>query len=137
MKRIVVGVDGSDGGKAALQWAVAEAKLRGCELELVHGWLMPSLGMDVTGMAMESGAYAGESVVNDAAQAVRELAPDVKVLTTVVAAPPAAALVEASSEADLMVVGSRGHGAVVGALLGSVSTQVVHHSHCPVVVVRH
>jgi nucleotide-binding universal stress UspA family protein len=137
MKRIVVGVDGSECGTAALQWAVTEAKLRGCELELVHGWLMPSLGMDVTGMAMESGAHAGESVVGDAEKTVRDLAPELKVRTAVVAAPPAAALVEASREADLMVVGSRGHGAVVGALLGSVSTQVVHHSHCPVVVVRH
>jgi nucleotide-binding universal stress UspA family protein len=137
MKRIVVGVDGSACGAAALQWATQEAVLRGCDLAIVHGWLLPMLEVDVTGMAMSTGETSGRSIVTDAEAAVHEAAPDLKVFTEVAAASPAAALIEASSEAELVVVGSRGHGAFVGALLGSVSSQVLHHAHCPVVVVRH
>ena len=136
MKRIVVGVDGSPCGAAALQWATQEAVLRGCELAIVHGWLLPMLEADVTGMAMSTGETSGRSIVTDAEAAVHEAAPDLKVFTEVAAASPAAALIEASSGAELVVVGSRGHGTFVGALLGSVSSQVLHHAHCPVVVVR-
>lgn len=137
MKRIVVGVDGSDGGSAALRWAVDEAVLRGCELGIVHGWLTTAYELDVTGMAMGTGEANGRSIVQDAEVVAHALAPDLEVFTVVATTSPAGAVIDASTDAELVVVGSRGHGAFMGALLGSVSSQVVHHAHCPVVVVRH
>lgn len=136
MARVVVGVDGSAGATAALQWAIDEAVLRRCELEIVHGWLYAEAQVEYTRNAPGEGETEGESIVRKAEEMVLATAPEVKVTTSLVAAAPADALVEASLGAEIVVVGSHGRSTVARALLGSVSTLVVHHAHCPVVVVR-
>jgi nucleotide-binding universal stress UspA family protein len=136
--RIVVGVDSSEAARRALQWAIAEAEARSAALTVVHSWHLPYVG-----------GYPLAGAVMDPTQ-VEEAARDT--LTTIVgredtsrlAAPvnevlamggPAAAILDATVDADLVVVGSRGLGGFRGLLLGSVSQQVAQHAPCPVIVV--
>jgi nucleotide-binding universal stress UspA family protein len=139
---IVVGVDGSDGARRALEWAVEEARLRKAGLLVVHAWHVPPL---VAGAAPFDGPMALdadtlERVEKTAEEIVeRELATvdtaGIEVRRLVVAGSPADALIEAAADADLLVVGTRGHGGFTGLLLGSVGQQVAHHAPCPVVIV--
>ncbi|MHB8219978.1 MAG: universal stress protein [Acidimicrobiales bacterium] len=122
--KIVVGVDGSDGARSALLWAAAEAMRRGAPLDVVHSWL--AVGEHA----------AAQRVAEDGASAVSLIYPGVHVTTSVTQQPPAQALVEASADAELLVVGSRGLGGFRGLMLGSVSAQCVEHARCPVVVAR-
>jgi nucleotide-binding universal stress UspA family protein len=135
--RVVVGVDGSDGSKAALQWAGRQAKLTGAALEVVTGWEYPAFygwapampdDVDYEDLAARAQAQMIDQVFGSDRPATLQ--------TRVVARHPAEALVEASEGADLLVVGSRGYGGFADALLGSVSTYCVHHAHCPVTVIR-
>jgi nucleotide-binding universal stress UspA family protein len=141
--RIVVGVDGSPASRAALEWAVAEARLRHATLEVVHAWEFPAFVLTTYG-----GATLPVVAPEDLERAARELVartvagmagadPVLRLETTVVRGHPANTLVEAAKGADLLVVGSRGHGGFTGMLLGSVSNHVAHHATCPVVIVRH
>jgi nucleotide-binding universal stress UspA family protein len=136
--RIVVGVDGSDASLAALSWAVAEARLRGAEVEAIHAWTLPAYGYDIalafTDISAELAAE-GEAML-DRACAALEGGDQAVVRRVVTEAPPAAALLEAAEGATLLVVGSRGRGGFKGLLLGSVSQQCVSHAGCPVVVVH-
>jgi nucleotide-binding universal stress UspA family protein len=143
MSVIVVGVDHSAGAKEALQLALVEAELRQATLRAVHAWQFGYIG--VTGV--EGGLPAvggGLQEFRDAATAaleatLREAIPDarsVKVERRVVEGAPAAVLVEESRGADLLVVGSRGHGGFAQLLLGSVSQQCAQLAECPVVIVR-
>lgn len=135
---IVVGVDGSEHAQKALAWALEEARLRHVPVTAVHGWDYH------TPYGRNMAAYVGldtleaevRRMVADAVDPWREKYQDVPLHTRLIGVSGAAALVEASKEADLVVVGSRGHGGFLGLLLGSVSGAVVHHAHCPVVVVR-
>jgi nucleotide-binding universal stress UspA family protein len=142
--RIVVGVDGSDGARRALEWAVAEARLRGARLVAVHTWEMPPLG--ISAGPFDPPTTLDPDLMQRVASAARELldreldAVDVSGLEVdKLAEPrnPADALLDAGREADLLVVGTRGHGGFTGLLLGSVSQQVSHHAPCPVVIVPH
>ena len=146
MGRIVVGADGSEGGHAALRWAIAEAKLRGLSLEVVHAWqpMSPTwAGLGAMGAAAEPPVGADElrefaqSVLDASLAAHRDELDDLDVEARLSEGHPASVLVEASRHADLLVVGSRGLGGVRGMLMGSVSRHVVHHAHCPVVVIPH
>lgn len=135
--RIVVGVDGSCTSKAALAWAVKQARLTGAAVEAVIAWEFPvNYGYPVpVGPDVNFAAIAGE--VLD--RAIAEVAgPDepVTITPTVVQGNAARALLDASAEAELLVVGSRGHGGFVEAMLGSVGQHCVHHATCPVVVIR-
>ncbi len=141
MKRIVVGVDGSESSKAALAWAANEAKLRGCHVVAVLAWT-PAV---VTpgpwpGMVPVPTSVDGEEDAKAELSSVVEKAlghiPEVEVEERVVHLPPAHALIEEASDAQLLVVGSRGHGGFAGLLLGSVSQQCAQHAPCPVVIVR-
>jgi nucleotide-binding universal stress UspA family protein len=143
MSVIVVGVDHSAEAKEALRFALEEAKLRHATLRAVHAWQFGYIG--VTGMEGGLPAVGGElHEFRDAAVAaldatLREAIPDagdVEVERRVVEGAPAAVLVEESRGADLLVVGSRGHGGFAQLLLGSVSQQCAHHAECPVVIVR-
>jgi nucleotide-binding universal stress UspA family protein len=142
--RIVVGVDGSDGARRALEWAVAEARLRDARLVAVHSWELPPLG--ISAGPFDPPTPLDPDLMQRVASAARELldreldAVDLSGLEVdKLAEPrnPADALLEAAREADLLVVGTRGHGGFTGLLLGSVSQQVSNHAPCPVVIVPH
>jgi nucleotide-binding universal stress UspA family protein len=137
---VVVGTDGSELSTAAVGEAFREADSRGAPLTVVHTW---SIELADTGMRMlesdEARARIAESETALAAQAVAgwaEKYPDVQVRTVVLNAHPVEALADTSRDAELVVVGSRGRGGFRGLLLGSVSQGVLHHAHCPVMVVR-
>lgn len=137
---IVVGIDGSKGSTTALQWAIQEAKLRGTEVTVVYAWSYPySAGVDVVGYVVGADDYE-EMHRTTLDTAMREAVPDdaarAAIKTTIVCDSPAAALIKAGEHAQMVVVGARGHGGFLGLILGSVSTQVVHHASTTVVVVR-
>jgi nucleotide-binding universal stress UspA family protein len=140
--RIVVGVDGSPASKAALSWAVTEARLRHSTVEAVHAWQFPAIavthygGEAVPVFARDDLEKAAEELLHDTVTEVTGDDGDVDVTAVLADGRPADALLTASEGADLLVVGSPGHGGVAGALLGSVSTHVLRHSRCPVVVIR-
>ena len=136
-RRIVVGVDGSPSSMAALRWAILQAELTGCAVEAVTAWRLPSrYGFAaVTDRARD---FEGDArkVLADALNEVSSVEPDVVIRSSVVEGHPAEVLVWAARGADMLVVGSRGHGGFAGALLGSVSQYCVHHAPCPVLVIR-
>ncbi len=140
MGKIVVGVDGSAGSRDALRWAFAEAKLRGASLEVVIVWQypitasLPTFGAMITPQDFATDART-ELLAIIAAEGVSAEAP-IPVSTLVAEGNAARALLDASEDADLLVVGSRGHGGFTGVLVGSVSQQCVNHAKCPVVVVH-
>ncbi|MEO5680742.1 MAG: universal stress protein [Acidimicrobiales bacterium] len=140
MERIVVGVDGSDDGRRALQWAVREGGLRGALVEAIHVWHEPYMGAN----PMLTPAYPDPEPFERAARSTleREIAsvdqsglPQL-VEPVVLRGTPAAALIDRANGADLVVVGTRGLGGFTGLLLGSVSHQLTHHAPCAVVIVR-
>jgi nucleotide-binding universal stress UspA family protein len=142
--RIVVGVDGSEHAAAALRWAAQEAKLRGATLVAVHAWTYippPPLGAPDL-MAIPVGDVAGDlDAARGAAERMFEeelsgVEAEVAVERQLVEGDPAESILEQAEGADLVVVGSRGHGGIKTALLGSVSNHVIQHAACPVVVVR-
>jgi nucleotide-binding universal stress UspA family protein len=137
--RIVVGVDGSDESKAALRWAVRQAELTGASLEAVTTWHIPSAayGAPITLPTGYDFAPGAQKTVDDAIAEVLGDHPTIKVSTVVEEGYPALLLLKAAVGADALVLGSRGHGAFAGMLLGSVSEHCVAHASCPVVVVRH
>lgn len=137
---IVVGVDGSPASRVAVDWAARDAALRGVPLRLVHA-LNPPIVMVFPEVPMPPG-YAewqqgeGQGVLEAATATAREAAPDVEVSAEMVSGPPIPTLVEQSRNAEMLVVGCRGRGALARRLLGSVSTALVHHAFGPVVVIR-
>lgn len=136
LKCIVVGVDGSAGSDAALLWAAEQATRCGAELVLVHGWAYPYLGSR-TGVAEPRDEMRLDAMRTLEASALKahEVAPSLKCHSIITEESPAKALIDAAAEADLVVVGSRGHGGFTALLLGSVSRTVLQHSPRPVVVV--
>ena len=131
-RRIVVGVDGSVPSKAALAWAVKQARLTGATVEAVIAWELPATyGYPVPVPSdIDYGGLAAE-VLADAIAEVSSPGEPVKVRSTVAEGSAARVLLDASAGADLLVVGSRGHGGFVEALLGSVGQHCVHHATCP------
>lgn len=140
MSTIVVGVDGSVGARAALRFALEEARLRGADVRAVAAWHLPA--------SVYAGAYATpdtalveQGLETDARDAVTrtvdEIARGTTVETVVREGQPATVLLDEAKDADLLVVGSRGLGGFRGLLLGSVSQQCAHHASCPLVIVPH
>ncbi|MEI2643140.1 MAG: universal stress protein [Candidatus Nanopelagicales bacterium] len=138
---IVVGVDGSPHSIKALGWAFEQASFSGCSLHVLHSWEIPP-----TWSMVEVPSYEPEVLIRDYGNAelretseamagFRENFPDVKVRQEVMKGSPVKALIKASENAQLLVVGSRGLGGFRGLLLGSVSHAVVHKAACPVAVV--
>ena len=135
---IIVGVDGSEQSLGALHWAAREARRRGAPLRVVTAYTVPMIGgstFDVGYAAFDDAAMnrAVEDLVADARRRVAEL--DVEVRSTVQAGDPSGVLVDLSRDAQLLVLGSRGRGGFIGRLLGSVSTAVPAHAHCPVGII--
>jgi nucleotide-binding universal stress UspA family protein len=145
MSGIVVGVDGSDQSQRALEWAMAEAALRDALLTVVT---VRQVATDAWGTSPM--VYSGKAKDVPEATCQREMAQEMadkamatlgnsrkpKVTIKASAGVPADELIRASEDADMEVVGSRGSGGFARLCLGSVSTQLVHHAHCPVVVIR-
>ena len=135
--RVVVGVDGSESSLDALRYAVRQAALLHGTVTVVAAWQYPmSYGWTVvpTGFDVEADTRA---MAEDVVRRTAGDAPGVPIDISVVEGHPAAVVVQAAQGADLLVVGSRGHGAFAGMLLGSVSTNCAQHAPCPVVIVRH
>jgi nucleotide-binding universal stress UspA family protein len=141
VKRIVVGIDGSDASKAALAWAAGEAELRNTDVLALLAW-MPTVAVGgpwpvvVPVSAPEEADEAAEATLAAVVNEVLGQEPNVNVVERVVHGAAATALLEASADAQLLVVGSRGLGGFTGMLLGSVSHQCAQHASCPVVIVR-
>ncbi|MGI8578141.1 MAG: universal stress protein [Nocardioidaceae bacterium] len=133
--RIVVGVDGSPASIDALKWATRQATLTGATVEAVISWQHPR-GYGGYPISVEVDWPSNAHSVLDTAVAEALASEPGVVSRKVVEGHPAKVLVDAAVGADLLVVGSRGHGGFVGMLLGSVSEQVAAHASCPVLVVR-
>lgn len=137
---VVVGVDGSAVSVRALDFAVEQAALRGAELVALHVWTGNSTTdlNDTLPMSYEfwSGDQEEERVLAEALAGLAQQYPDVPIHREVVRGSARRVLVERSRRAQLIVVGSHGHGGVAGLLLGSVSQHLIHHAACPAVVVR-
>jgi nucleotide-binding universal stress UspA family protein len=141
MDGIIVGVDGSHGAHGALEWAMQEAAARHVPLTVIavhqvaaSGWIVAPSFLPVDEPTVEQACQAAEEAVAKAAAQLGASRP-VPVTVRAVSGFPAQELIEASRDADLLVVGSRGGGGFARLMMGSVSDQVVHHAHCPVVVV--
>jgi nucleotide-binding universal stress UspA family protein len=139
--RIVAGVDGSPPSLAALRWAVRQAGLTGATVDAMIAWRYPVLPVAVgpaPAAVIDPAEFEKDAdrTVTDAIRAVIGAGSDVQVSAHVKEGNPAQVLLDAAAEADLLVVGSRGHGGFAEALLGSVGQQCVHYAPCPVVIIR-
>ena len=137
---VVVGSDGSEISEAAIAAGFEQADRMGIPLTVVHAWFLDYAGTGLAALetddvrlvvAQEEDAVAAEAVAGWS-----EKYPDVQVRRHTLRAHPVQALVDHSRGAELVVVGSRGRGGFGGLLLGSVSQGVLHHAHCPVMVVK-
>lgn len=137
MARILVGVDGSSGSMEALRWAAEEAEAVGASLDVVMAWepLNPEAWIPHDPPGTDRLALTRHAVRRVVSDALGEH-PRVPLEARAVEGAAAKVLVDESRDADLLVVGSRGHGGFAGILLGSVSLHCVTHAPCPVVVVR-
>lgn len=138
---ILVGIDGSETAQRALISAAHEAALRGEQLRVVYAWQVPPpfyAGGYVPdlGPEHEQAQRNAQRLVDEAVAAVAAAQPEVSCIGEAVEGQAAATLLERGRFASLLVVGNRGRGGFKSLLLGSVSQQVVHHAHCPVLVVR-
>lgn len=136
---IVVGIDGSDGSRRALEFASNEATVRQCGLRIVSVWHVPppiySAGMRVPAVPGTESEDSMRAAVEREAATVAEHHPEVVSELIVCEGNAASELVDKSNGVDMLVVGSRGLGGFRGLLLGSVSQQCAQHAHCPVVIV--
>ncbi|MFD4717545.1 universal stress protein [Streptomyces sp. NPDC087659] len=132
---ITAGVDGSPESRAAVHWAAREAALRGLPLRLVHAWLWQPLDVPIV-QDREAQARSAESLVREAKSEITGRYPDVRVSAEVVPDTAVAALLDESERTSMLVLGSRGHGAIVGFIVGSYGQQVIASAACPVVAVR-
>lgn len=130
-RRIVVGVDGSQGSEDALRWAARYAELIGADLDALIAWSLPEI------YAYASRDYAADARAALTRSVERALGPDgaEHVTLHVVEGHPATALTAHCPGAQMLVVGKHGHGGFVGMSLGSVSHHCVSHACCPTVVV--
>lgn len=146
MSGILVGVDGSEHSGLALAWAIREAAHRHVPLTVMTVrpplvrpateifWNVPELPEDTAGEE-EFARAAVSQFVDKVASEVGEAVPEITVKAVI--GDPAEELINASHDADLVVVGSRGGGGFARLLMGSVSAKVLHHAACPAVVIRH
>jgi nucleotide-binding universal stress UspA family protein len=146
MPGIIVGIDGSDQSRHALEWAVREAAVRQTPLTVLTVQLPAATGywgagaavpypypynQDLAKQALKMAQEETDGTLEKAGPGLRPPSVTVQAITGL----PAEALLQAAKGADMLVVGSRGAGGFERLLLGSVSTQVIHHARCPVVVI--
>jgi nucleotide-binding universal stress UspA family protein len=134
--RIVAGIDGSSASILALEWAANQAEFTNSSLEVVAAWEWPTS----YGWSFIPDGYdpAGdlEKILEPVLATLRTTHPDIIVTSKIVEGHPAPVLINESIGADLLVVGSRGHGEFAGMLIGSTSEHCVANAACPVVVIR-
>jgi nucleotide-binding universal stress UspA family protein len=133
---LVVGYDGSDHSGAAVDWAAVQAAGRRAPLMVVSAISPLSGTLRLTAPWTDALKDVGLDVATEGADRARKVAPDLDVIRRAAIGGAAECLVEASKDAALLVVGTRGHGEIAGRLLGSVVLAVVARSACPVVIVR-
>ncbi len=142
METMVVGVDGSEGAAAALEFAAGEAAFRGARLRIVSVWGVPvaayggGFAPPLDPESWDAFRVGAQQIADEALASVKKLQPSLEAETVVVRGQPADVLLEQAADAALIVVGRRGLGGFRSLLLGSVSQQVVQHATCPVVVVN-
>jgi nucleotide-binding universal stress UspA family protein len=134
--RIVVGVDGSASSISALEWAARQAEFTGAQLEVVTAWQWPSKYEWTRTPPDFDPAGDTQKGIDPVIDEVRSAHPSVPIQSKVIEGHAARVLVEESEGAELLVVGSRGHGEFPGMLLGSISQHCVTGAHCGVVVLR-
>lgn len=152
MGTIVVGIDGSEAGDAALSWALAEARLRRAELRVVHAYQTPHASITEAGLGAAGGMPVPAVFTEDREQvrraaetqaqnlieeAIGRAGADVdglEIERAAVEGPAGKSLIASARGADMLVVGSRGHGTLHALVLGSVSRQCAEHPPCPVVI---
>jgi nucleotide-binding universal stress UspA family protein len=134
--KIVVGVDGSEESLAALRWAASHARRAGTGVEAITAWRPMVPGTFASDLAYWDFSGEARRTLEEAIGKVRPEAPEVTVRERVIEGPTPRVLVEACGPADLLVVGSRGHGGFSGLLLGSVSDYCANHAPCSVMIVR-
>ncbi|MEJ3747029.1 universal stress protein [Actinomycetes bacterium KLBMP 9797] len=137
---VVVGVDGSPNALRAVAFAAEEAALRKTDLVAVHAWTGPvSSGPgDMLPPVYDPALVAAEEsrVLSESTAGLADRYPDLLVTHRLVRGRTRHTLIEASHEAQLVVVGARGRGGFTGLLLGSVSQALLHHAGCPVAIVK-
>jgi len=140
MSGITVGIDGSAHSARALEWAIHEAAIRHAPVTVLtvhpvpmNAWTGTPITLPQDSAGQEEARKAAEEMTVKAISQLGDAQPS-SVTVRAISGFPAQELIEASRAADLMVVGSRGGGGFGKLLIGSVSSQVVHHAHCPVVV---
>ena len=140
---ILAGVDGSAPSNAAVRWAAREAAMRNLPLILVHARTTPTAGVEMVWPALpvpedltRRQEEEARQVIADAVNLAESELESSRIDTKVVFAAPIPTLVDLSKDVDMIVVGCRGQGALARTLLGSVSTALVHHAHCPVAVIH-
>lgn len=138
-RSILVGYDDTSAAMAAVRWAAELAHDTGAGIRLLHAWTWPLLGQGLAGIPVLDPAgprNQASRLLDDAAERIAARHPDVPVTAELVAGMPREVLEEASAGTDLLVVGTRGLGAVLGTLLGSVSRGLLHDAGCPVAIIR-
>ena len=138
MSGIVVGVDGSAHSMKSLDWALDEAAIRKTSVRVLA---VAPAAASIWGIAgqFDPAPETQERVKSAAEEIAKEAASrhgQQQVTVRTVSGVPADELIKASEDADLLVVGARGAGGFARLSMGSVSSQVSHHAHCPVVIVR-
>lgn len=146
---VVVGVDGSPSSVTAAQWAAREASMRKVPLTLVHvvvtatwgpaTWLLPSAPIPLPAESDPELERSARTILSEAANAAEGVTHEddgLEIRTELFFAVPVPTLVDLSKEAQMVVVGSRGRHPLQRTLLGSVSTGLIHHAHCPVAVIH-
>lgn len=139
---VVVGVDGSAPSDAAVRWAAGEAVLRKLRLTLVNAIATPALPWPAEPIPAEltqREELASRTILDDAVKIAEDIIKDsgrAEIKSQLLHSAPVPTLVDMSKDADLVVVGARGLGAVRSVLLGSVSTGLIHHAYCPVAVIH-
>lgn len=138
-KTVVVGIDGSEGSRNALTFALEEARIRGADVKAVAAWHVPASAYDTGWVPASVDPGDFEKIARSALETtlVESHAAESGVSVTPIVREGQAAdvLVAEARGADLLVVGSRGLGGFKGLLLGSVGQQCAHHASCPVAIV--
>jgi nucleotide-binding universal stress UspA family protein len=134
--RIVVGVDGFESSRAALRWAIHQAKLTGASVVAVTAWQIPAGSGLIPAADLPDYQDDARTILIEAIAEMCTIDPEVKVRPRVLEGRAGPVLVAAAEGADLLVVGCRGHGGLTGTLLGSVGQYCAHHASCPIVIMR-